>query len=156
METEQIRIFHQPKDRLRMTVSDRSYPTVKPVWASPIQRPEAYLSLLDGKGNEITMIKDPEALSPDSLSAVKNELRKRYLTATIDRIVSAKEEYGATYWRVETDRGLRDFVCQNLRENALWYSDTHLMLTDPDGNRYEVLDVEKLDKKSATILHTIL
>jgi hypothetical protein len=156
MEAEEIKLFHSPKDRLRMTAGDRSYPNVKPVWASPIQRPETYLSLLDGTGNEIAMIREPKKLPLESWSAVKTELHKRYLTAVVNRIITAKEEYGATYWRVETNRGMRDFVCQNLRENALWYSETHLMLIDPDGNRYEVIDTRKLDKKSLTILHTIV
>lgn len=155
-DTIELTLFHEPKDRLRMTFGDRSYPTIKPVWASPIQRPGTYLSFLDGKGNEITMIKDPKSLSGESWRAVEVELRKRYLIATVTRIVGVREEYGSTYWHVETDRGDREFVCQNLRENALWYSDTHLMLIDTDGNRFEIPNVQQLDKKSTVTLHNTL
>jgi hypothetical protein len=156
MDAKQIQIFYEPKDHLRMTIGDRSYPTVKPVWSSPIARPGKYLSLLDGKGTEIVMVQDLGILEPRCRKAVEAELRRRYLTAVIDEIVSAKEEYGAAYWRVTTDRGTRDFVTENLQENALWYSDTHLMLLDTDGNRFEVPNTEKLDPKSKAILHTIL
>jgi len=93
-----IKLFYQPKDRLRMTVGETSsYPTVKPAWAAPLSRPDAYLSLLDGKGEEITTVSDPNTLPGESLESVKEELRRRYLTATIDEIKSAKFEYGTTY-----------------------------------------------------------
>jgi hypothetical protein len=151
-----IKLFYEPKDRLRMTVGDRSYPTVKPVWSSPVARPGKYLSLLDEKGNEVAMVVDPSSLDDESRLAVETELRKRYLTAIIDRVETARQEYGATYWRVHTDRGKRDFVCENLQENALWYSSTHLMLLDTDGNRFEVPDTEKLDTHSRNLIETIL
>jgi hypothetical protein len=140
-----------------MTVADEcSYTTVKPVWAAPLSRPDNYLSLLNGKGEEIVTISDPNELPADSLTAVREELRRRYLTATVSAINSAKFEYGATYWSVESDRGPRDFVTQSLQENALWLSPTHLLLLDVDGNRFEILDVPSLDSRSQAFIDAIL
>ena len=156
MEAVRIQIFHEPKDRLRMTIGDRSYPTVKPVWSSPIARPGKYLSLLDSKGSEIAMVVDPASLNDDSRQAVEAELRKRYLTAQVYEFITARQEYGATYWSVRTDRGIREFVSENLQETALWYSNTHLMLFDADGNRFEVPDTEKLDPKSRELMERML
>ena len=150
-------LFHEPKDRLRLTVKDdRSYPTVKPAWASPLTHPRNYLSLLDGKGKEIVMISDPEELPPDSLAAVRLELHRRYLTATVTSITDGRVEFGATYWSVETDRGPRDLVTQNLQENAIWLSDRHILLLDVDGNRFEIPDTSALDEKSQGFIHSIL
>ena len=132
-----LRLFYEPKDRLRLTIDgDRSYHTVKPAWAAPLSRPGQYLALLDGKGAAIVTLPDPSVLPPDSLAAATEELRRRYLTATVRAIVHAKQEFGATYWSVQTDRGDRDFVTQNLQENAIWLSPTHLLLLDVDGNRF--------------------
>ena len=157
MDPADLRLFYHPKDRLRMTVGDEwCYPTVKPVWAAPLSRPNAYLALLNGKGEEITTISDPGQLPADSLAVVKEELRRRYLTATVTSIISAKFEYGATYWHVQSDRGEREFVTQNLQENAMWLSPTHLLLLDVDGNRFEILDVATLDQRSRTYINTIL
>ncbi len=152
------RLFHYPKDRLRMTVGeDRSYVTVKPTWAAPLSNPKRFLSLLNGKGEEIDTIKDPEKdLTPESLMAVQQEIAKRYLTATVSSIISAKGEFGATYWHVESDRGERDFVTQSLQENAQWLSPTHLLLIDVDGNRFEIQDTSVLDERSKVLLETIL
>ena len=152
-----LRLFYEPKDRLRLTIgAEKSYHTVKPAWAAPLSRPGQYLALLDGKGNEIITLPDPNVLPPDSLQAAQEELRRRYLTATVRSITHAKQEFGATYWSVATDRGDRDFVTQNLQENAIWLSPTHLLLLDVDGNRFEITDVEALDAGSQRYVETIL
>jgi len=152
-----LHIFFHPHDRLRLTVDDdRSYPTVKPVWASPITFPGQYLALLDAKEQEIATIKDPKDLSADSLEAVKAELKRRYLTSTIITIDKAKVEFGATYWHVTTERGEKDFVTQSLQENAQWMGDRHLLLIDVDGNRFEIPNIDDLDPHSKEILESIV
>lgn len=157
MQASTLEIFYQPKDRLRLTVrDDRSYVTVKPAWSAPLTRPGKYLALLNGKGEEITTIADPDALDSSSKEAVLEELHRRYLTATVHKITHAKTEFGAGYWHVITDRGERDFVTQSLQENAHWLSPTHLMLLDVDGNRFEILNVEDLDARSRVFLEAML
>jgi hypothetical protein len=157
MKSEEMHIFHQPQDRLRLTVKDDcSYISVKPVWAAPLSRPNTYLSLLDGKSKEIVLLSDPSTLESASWAALQRELQQRYLTAEVTKITSARQEFGATYWHVETDRGSRDFVTQNLQENAMWFSDTHLLLLDVDGNRFEIADTSTLDERSRHLLHSIV
>jgi Domain of unknown function (DUF1854) len=157
MDPADLKLFYQPKERLRLTVGEeKSYLTVKPAWAAPISRPKAYLALLDGKGEEIAMLPDPRALPADSWAAVQRELRQRNLTARVTAVAHARQEFGATYWTVETDRGGREFVTQNLQENALWFSDTHLVLMDVDGNRFEIPDVAALDARSRNYVTMIL
>lgn len=157
MKASELRLFHEPKDRLRLTIDgDRSYPTVKPAWASPLSHPRNYLSLLDGKGKEIIMVEDPEELTPESLAAVNLELHRRYLTATVTAVTYGRVEFGATYWAVETDRGPRDLVTQNLQENAIWLSDRHILLLDVDGNRFEIPDINSLDDRSQGYIQSIL
>jgi hypothetical protein len=157
MNPHNIRVFYHPEERLRLTIEgERSYIAVKPVWAAPLSRPNTYLSLLDGKDNEIALLPQPEELAPESWAAVQKELRERYLTARVQTITEARQEYGATYWYVETNRGGREFVTQNLQENAQWLSDTHLLLIDVDGNRFEIPDTRVLDGKSQVLLDDVL
>ncbi|MBN9504106.1 MAG: hypothetical protein BGO01_16730 [Armatimonadetes bacterium 55-13] len=157
IQPKELQIFYHPKDRLRMTVpNDRSYPTVKPAWSAPLSRPGKYLALLNGKGEEIATIVDPKELPDDSRTAVEEELRRRYLTATVHRVTHAKGEFGSTYWHVVTDRGERDFVTQSLQENAQWLGPTHLMLIDVDGNRFEIVDTKSLDEKSQAFIEAML
>jgi len=153
-----MRFFHdETMDRLRLTIEDdRSYISVKPVWAAPLTRPNKYLALLDGKGNEIIVLADPTVLDSASFKAVERELYGRYLTATISKILHARQEFGSSYWTVETDRGTRDFVTQSLQENAQWLSDSHLLLIDVDGNRFEIPDTGALDEESRKRLYGIV
>lgn len=140
-----------------MTVqNDQTYLTVKPAWSAPLTRPGKYLALLNGKGEEITTLVDPSELDAESKKAVDEELHRRYLTATVHRIIHAKSEFGAGYWHVVTDRGERDFVTQSLQENAQWLSPVHLMLIDVDGNRFEIPDVSALDERSRAYAEAML
>ena len=147
-----------PADRLRLTVEgDRSWPTVKPVWATPLSRPGKNLALLDGKGDEIVLISDPDRdLPADSWAAVQVELYRRNLTAVIKRVLTVKIEFRSAYWSVETDRGKREFVTQNLRENAQWITDDHLLLLDVNGNRFELPNIPGLDKESHALLMSVV
>lgn len=152
----QLQLFLH-RSRLRMTIADdRSYWSVKPVWAAPLSRPNQYLALLDAKDQEVALIANPSTLEATSWQAVQVELRGRYLTATVARIESARQEYGATYWLVETDRGTREFITQNLQENAQWLSDDHLLLLDVDGNRFEIPSLNNLEVRSRAIIENIL
>jgi hypothetical protein len=130
--------------------------SVKPAWSAPMSHPNRYLALLDGKGQEITTIVCPEELPHESLQAVRIELGLRYLTAEIESIESARSEFGATYWTVETNRGRREFVTQSLQENAQWLGSGHLLLVDVDGNRFEIPNVSLLDARSRTFVERIL
>jgi hypothetical protein len=153
-----IELFYEPKERLRATIEgDRSYLTVKPVWASPLTRPNAYLCLLDGKNEPVAMFADPkQELSDASFQAIQEELRRRDLTARVSAVTGARQEFGATYWSVETDRGPRDFVSQNLSESALWFGENHVLLMDVEGNRFEIVDLEQLDSRSRALVDSIL
>lgn len=157
MNPTELNIFYEPASRLRLTIlNDRSYLTVKPAWAAPLSRPNTYLALLDEKGDEITVVADPRQLSTASWQAAEAELRQRYLNSTVLTVHSAKQEYGATYWSTETDRGPREFITQALRENAQWITNDHLLLLDVDGNRFDIPSIEALDPRSRSIVHGIL
>jgi len=151
-----LKLFHNAFGQLVLTEKDRSHLAVKPVWASPLTHPGRFLAFLNSKGDEVALVEEPSTLEPESLKAAKLELNRRYLTATVTQIIGATVEFGATYWHVDTDRGRRDFVTQNLQENAQWLSEGHLLLIDVDGNRFEVLSTHDLDTKSQEIIERIL
>ena len=152
-----LRLFYHPEGMARLTVDeDRSYLRVKLALAAPLSRPRKYVSLLNGKGEEIVLLPDLDALQPDSRQVAEVELQRRYLTSRIQRLVSLKQEFGVTYWEAETDRGTRDFVVRDLQENCVWLSESHLLLIDVDGSRFEIPDRRQLDEPSQQLLEAIL
>ena len=157
MNPQELSLFYSPPGTLRLTVGEeKSYPKVSLYQASPLSRPGKYLSLLDSKSEEIALIPALSDLSPESRTIAEAELKRRYLTAKITKIPSIKQEFGVTYWHVLTDKGERDFVMQSLSESCIWLSETHLLLIDADGNRFEIPDRRILDTESQSVLDAVL
>ncbi len=153
-----IELFHQPATRLCAQIDDEKCVLgVKPVWAAPLSRPKRYLALLDPKGEDIALLFEPEReLSSASWQAVQSEIRRRDLTSRIARLQSVREDNGAAYFSVETDRGARDFVATSLSTNAIWFGENRLLLIDTEGNRFEIEDVAALEPRSRALLEGIL
>ena len=152
-----LRLFCEPPGTLRLTVGEsHSYHAVKLYQASPLSRPRQYLSLQSGKSEEILMVRDLSDLTPESRTVAEEELKRRYLTARVERVTQVRTEFGITYWHVQTDKGERDFVVQSLSESCLWLSDDHILLTDTDGNRFEIASRAALDADSKTQLDSVL
>lgn len=152
-----VRLFREPAWTLRLTIEgDRSYTRVKVVRAAPLSHPDSYISLLDAKDEEVCMVLDLKALDPGMRSIVEEELNRRYLTSTIESVVSIRNEFGTSYWDVLTHRGPREFVVQNVAENAQWLGNHRLLLVDVDGNRFDIPDLTGLDKKSLSLVEMVL
>ena len=157
VEPEAIRLFHEPPWTLRLTIEDdRSYTKVRVVCAAPLSQPDRYICLLDEKNEVICTVEDPIVLDAASQGIIKEELSQRYMTAIIKRIDSLRSEFGVSYWEVQTDRGDREFVIRNVSENAQWITDRRLLLVDVDGNRFEISNLDALDKKSRGLIEMVL
>lgn len=148
-----IRLFHRQHQLCAEIENERCVIGVRPVWASPLSRPDRFLALLDAKGGELALWSEPrQSLSDDSWRAAQLEMRRRDLTARIARIESLREENGAAYFAVETDRGARDFVATNLSSSVVPFGDNRLLIVDADGNRFEIADIAALDERSRSLL----
>ncbi|HHV54819.1 MAG TPA: DUF1854 domain-containing protein [Firmicutes bacterium] len=112
--------------------------------AFPLTRPEQYISVRDSEGKEIGMIENLGDLPAEMRRLVEEELERRYFTPLITRVVSVKEEFGYSYWEVETDRGARRFTVRNSHENVLPVGERSVMLVDVDGNRFAIPDYRRL------------
>ena len=157
VEPETIRLFREPPWVLRLTIEgDRSYLKVRVVCAAPLSQPDRYICLLDEKNEVICTVEDPIVLDAASQRMIKEEIEQRYMTAIIKRVDSLNSEFGVSYWEVQTDRGNREFVVRNVSENAQWITDRRLLLLDVDGNRFEISNLEVLDKKSRALIQMVL
>ena len=157
VDVDKLRLFREPAWVLRLTIEeDRSYTRVKIVRAAPLSHPDQFISFLDAKDEEICMVDDLKQLDDAARALIKEELDRRYLTSTIQRVVSIRNEFGTSYWDVETNRGQREFVVQNVAENAQWLGDHRLLIIDVDGNRFEIVDLGALDKRSAALIEQVL
>jgi len=114
----------------------------------PLTQPDRYCSVRDDNGKEIGVISRISDLDTDSQRVISEALDRTYLMPVVMRIEVVKERFGTVEWAVETTRGPRKFTMRNLRENIVQPSPGRYVLSDVDGTRYDVPDLEKLDAKS--------
>ena len=155
--TEKMRLYHDGSGCLRLTIEgSRSYRDVKVVRAFPFSEPERYIALLDGFDKVIGLLDRVEDLQEDSQKVAEESLRQHYFIPTIKTVTSLKEQFGAVYMDVETDRGDRHFVAKGLRDAIVHLGDGELLIADVDGNRYRIADLRQLDPKSRRFLELVV
>ena len=138
---------------LRLTIEeDRSCLKVSVLRAFPLSAPNRFFSVRDGANREVGMIVDPDELSDENLELVRDEIARRYLIPSVKRILTAKERFGTVDWEMETDRGVCKLTTRNLRENVQRPAPGRILLSDVDGNRYDVRNIDELDLNSQQLL----
>jgi hypothetical protein len=134
---------------LRLTIeAERSVLKVAVVRAFPLSHPHQYLSVRDGKNQEVGLLVDLTELDKESRRLVAEELERRYLVPVIRRVIRITERFGTVDWEVETDRGVCRFTTRGAREKVIQPSAGRYLLTDVDDNRYDVRDLAALDPAS--------
>lgn len=138
---------------LRLTIDeDRSYLKVGLLRAFPLSDSDRFFSVRDGGNEEVGMIADPRELDENNRSLVREDLARRYFLPAVKRICKAKERFGTVDWEMETDRGICKFTTRNLRENVQRPAPGRVILSDVDGNRYDILNIDELDLSSQQLL----
>jgi Domain of unknown function (DUF1854) len=140
--------FERAGARLHLDLGGTAHRNVTVTCAFPLSLPLRFLSVRDADNNEIGMIKDASELDAENLRIITEALERRYLMPIIQRVLRVKERFGTLDWEVITDRGLRTFTTRDLRENVVHPAPGRALLTDVDGNRYDVRDLYALDRAS--------
>lgn len=122
----------------------------------PLTEPNTWISILDKEGREVGVLLDLAGLSTEHHALVQEELRRRYLVPEVSRILSRKPRFDLMEWVVETDRGQTTFLTRNLREQQQPPGSDRIIITDIEGNRYDVPSLEELDPVSRRRLESQL
>jgi hypothetical protein len=157
VEPRQVRVFRDERGQIRLTLlDDRSYLQVKAMAAFPLTDPTEYVGLADGQNKQICMVRDLSELDEGSRELVRELLDARYFTPRILRVPYVKDEFGVAHFKVETDRGPREFYVRNVRDSMQDLPNREQLLTDVDGNRFILPDLPALDKESRAKMMTVL
>ncbi len=116
--------------------------------AFPFEKNEEYLSVLNEEKQEVGMIRDLAVFPEETAELVRSELEKRYFAPKIKKIVKVNERFGFSYWEVETDFGRLSFTVKDIQRSLIRVSEERLFVVDTDGCRYEIENVNELDRKS--------
>jgi len=139
-----------------MDLNGTFYKRVKPIRLFPFTDPTKYIAIHDEQDAEIGVIEDLEQLPEEMKSIITEQLDLYYFTPVISKVINIKDEYGYAYFHVMTNRGECKFAI-NMGGNAVSkLSDNRLLITDLDGNRFEIADVLALTVKEQRKLDLFL
>lgn len=115
----------------------------------PFEKLFQYISVLDENSLEIGIIYDICDFNEETQQILKTELERKYYTPFIKSIISVKERYGFSFWKISTTDGRNiSFTMQDAFKNIIHVGEDKVILMDADGNRYMIESIAALDKKS--------
>ena len=107
-----------------------------------------FISVLNEEQNEVGIIRRLSEFEDEERELLSTELKRRYYTPTIQKIVSVKERYGFSYWKVVCESGEVSFTLHDTYRSIIHAGENRLFFFDVDGNRFEIPDTLALDRKS--------
>lgn len=112
----------------------------------PLTNPEEFISIreADEKAKEIGIVEKLSQLEKDQQEMLQEQIKLRYFRPVITKVLDVKDEYGYAYWNVVTTFGACRFTTQMSGDAVIHLSDSRLLVTDIDGNRYEIPDFYQL------------
>lgn len=124
----------------------------------PLHQPDCFLSVRRqaqshrDRSTELGIIEKLSSFSGEEKKLITHELEKRYFVPEITKVKNAKEEFGHTYWEVETNAGERSFTTFDMSSSLIRIDANSVMLIDVDGSRYLIPDLKKADDKAMKML----
>ncbi|MHB1485518.1 MAG: DUF1854 domain-containing protein [Saccharofermentanales bacterium] len=138
---------------LSLKFEEKDYPRIIIYRSFPFTDPDCFLSVRDTttQANEIGMIDSLNDWPADIKEMITEQLKIRYFSPIVTEIIDVKEEYGYAYWNILSDRGPLKFTA------SIWspiarISEIRFLITDIDGNRYEIPDFSKLSHKEQKMI----
>lgn len=129
-----------------LKTKDKEYDRVGVYLTFPLTNPEEFISIreADEKAKEIGIVEKLSVLSKDQQDMLREQIKLRYFMPVITKVLDIKDEYGYAYWNVITSFGACRFTTQMSGDAVVSLSDSRYLVTDIDGNRYEIPDFYQL------------
>lgn len=126
----------------------RKFENLEPRRLFPLSGLEKYITLLDEEGVEQAIIRDLNTLPSGERKIIEDCLREYYLIPKVTKIFDSREKYGVVTLEVDTDRGPAVIEIRNLLYGMKLLYGSRVLLRDGSDNRYEIPNLDALDKQS--------
>ncbi len=108
-----------------------------------------FISVMNAESEEIGIIRNITDFKGEAQDLLRTELQRRYYSPVIERILSVKERYGFSYWKVVcVGEGEVSFTLHDTYRSLIRAGENRVILLDVNGNRFEIPDTSLLDRKS--------
>ena len=143
--------------KVRLTLGDGTvYEDVEMRCLFPISDRGNYISLIDKNEHEIGIIRSYDDISPESAAAVKACFNDYYLIPKIQKITECDDKPGMLRIPAMTDHGQVTFRVRNRHYDMKFYDENRVIIRDADDNRYEIEDLNRLDRRSWVLISSFL
>lgn len=158
LESNEVRAWRLPGSAfLRLEVAgDRTVLTARVKRVFPLSETTRYLSIQDGAGKEVGILRTMDGLDGETRTLMEEELDRRYFTPSIKHIRTLRQEAGMWRFEVETQRGPSEFFVRNWRDSAYEIAPGRWQILSVDGGRYEIPSLEDLDAASKRLMDQLL
>lgn len=116
--------------------------------AFPHDMADKYVSVTDSDKNEYGIIRDLSVFGEEMSRILLTDLDRRYFIPKILEITALEEKFGNSYWDIKTDIGEKTITVKDTFKSIIRIGEDRAMVSDEDGNRYEIVSLEGLDRKS--------
>lgn len=151
IEPERVRVWQDDFHKLHVQVDDDEYEDVVARRVFPTSRKADYVSIISD-GKEVAMVAHPDKLDKDSRKCLNAALDRMYYTAKITRIDGINLVMAVSHWDVMTDRGYARFEIVDRATQIRMQSGGRCLITDVDGNRFVIEDINDLDPNSLKLI----
>lgn len=129
-----------------LVFDNKSYDRIGVYRTFPITEPDEYISIreADEKAREIGLVGKLSDLDKDQAEMLREQLRLRYFMPQIEKIMEVKDEFGYAYFHVKTNFGVCRFTIRMGGDSVVSLTESRILITDLDGNRFEIPDIYKL------------
>lgn len=134
----------------------RRFENLEPRRLFPLSGLDKYITLLDGEGIEVAIIRDLNTLPPEERKIIEDCLREYYLIPKITKLNSLVEKYGKITIDAETDRGHSLIEIRGIVHSMKLLYDNRVLIRDINDNRYEIPNLMKLDRHSIALIDSFL
>lgn len=122
----------------------------------PLSSPDQFYSIQTSDDKEVCVVRNIESCDEQSKALIDEELDRRYFSPRISRIRDFKVVPGMLSFDVDTNRGQIEFYVRNWRDSSYEIEPGRWHITSVDGIRFEIPDLNALDKKSQWFLERLL
>ena len=140
---------------LGMTLNGKEYRRVILTRAMPLALPEKYICITDADGKELGIIEDISQFPEEQKVFMREELSRRYFCPEVSEITDIKEKMGHFYFDVLIGDYKKSFTIKDLSKSIRCIN-SQIILSDVDGNRFVIGDINKINKKSRRKLEPYL
>lgn len=150
-------IFEETEGKmLNARVGDYVFERVQVHRSFPHSDPDHYLSIRTRENREVGLIEDLSIFPRQQVELLIRQMKLRYFSPNISRIIHVRDEYGYTHWVVDTDCGECRFTVRGGGGSVIQPKANKYIITDVDGNRFILPDVTKLSIKEYRMIDIYL